>query len=173
MRRREFGYEPWPRATLIGLGVALVVVLIVVVLAATGPGRPAPPRLQPPAPGPVIGRSAPAPSPVPARELRRARHAAARFLRSYLPYLYGRRGARSVKGLAVPARRALTRGRARVTPSQRGRRPRTERLELLAQSARIVLATARVVDGGAASYPLTFSLERHRGRWIVSSLGND
>lgn len=173
MRRHEFGYEPRPRWPLIAVGVVLVFVLVVVLLTTTGSERPAPPRLLPPAPGPVIGRAPPKEALLSPGQMRRARRAAVRFLRSYLPYLYGRRGARSVKGLAEPARRALARGRARVTPAQRRRRPRTEDLQLVAQSGRVVLATARVADGGSASYPLTFSLERRHDRWVVTSLGND
>ena len=102
-----------------------------------------------------------------------ARHVAAAFLRGYLPYLYGRRRAERVPHVSATVRNGLARARARETPVQRSRRPRVVDLRLVAQRPDAVIATATIADGGSAPYPLTFTLVRRGGRWLVNSLGSD
>lgn len=151
--------------------VAVGAALLTVLAGRHGSG-PHEPSAAPPAPDIVTGhRSAPR-DPVSPRELVRARQAARRFLRGYLPYLYSRRARRRVTDATAAVRRSLARGRARVTPTQRRRHPRVAGLSLTAQARGTAVASARIDDGGGA-YAITFTLSRHRGRWSVSDLGSD
>ena len=106
-------------------------------------------------------------------ELGAVRRVAAAFLRGYLPYLYGRRHAERVPHVTATVRKGLARARARETPAQRSRRPRLVDLRVVAQRPDAVIAKAVIADGGAAVYPLTFTLVRRGGRWLVNSLGSD
>ena len=148
---------------------AALLAAISVALVACGGDEPQPQRESPvPAPpAPVVG-GAPAPM-----ELGAARSVAAAFLRGYLPYLYGRSRGERVPHVSATVRKGLARARARETPTQRSRRPRVVDVRLVAQRPDAVIATATIADGGAAPYPLTFTLVRRDGRWLVNSLGSD
>jgi hypothetical protein len=102
-----------------------------------------------------------------------ARAVAQEFLRGYLPYLYGRGSPARVPHVSATVGRGLARARARETLAQRRRRPRVLELRLDAQRGDALIATALVSDGGPAPYPLTFTLVRRGGRWLVNALGSD
>jgi hypothetical protein len=116
--------------------------------------RPVPPR---------AGRS------VSARDLRIASRVARRFLVSYLKFAYGQASGTSVKAVTSGLRSQLIRDRARVTPAERGRRPRVVALEVLGTAPGVVLATALVDDGGITTYPLRVTLRDRRAVWLVSA----
>lgn len=160
-----------------GGALALVVMLAVVALVATvllgGGGQRSPTTVRP-SPGPVvIGPSRSAPAPVSPGELARARASGRAFLRGYLPFLYGRAPASRVTEVSPAIRAAISRGQARPTPEQRRRRPRIVQLVAVGQGPGSVIVTARIDDGGVAAYPVTFTLSRRSGAWIVTDLGND
>lgn len=142
------------------LGLALLVLVAIgaiALLVAPGRNSAGPPpggQALAPAPAPVIGGKRPArpQPPVPAAELARARVVARRFLAGYLPYLYGRRPGRAVKPVTASVAASLRRSRVRVTPAQRRRHPRLVGLTLIGQTPDSVIATARVADGGVATY---------------------
>ena len=153
-------------------GVAVAATTAAIALAGGDEPSPRTPEAMAPASGPVIrgGRGARVTR---TPDLSTARLVARRFLGGYLRFLYGRGSARAVPHASATVREGLARARARVTPAQHGRRPRVVDLELIAQDARVMIATAHVVDGGVATYPLTFSLALRGGRWLVNSLGSD
>ena len=95
------------------------------------------------------------------------------FLGGYLAYLYGRGRAARVPHVSATVRGGLARTRARETPAQRPRRPRTLELKLVVQRDGALIATALVADGGVAPHPLTFTLAHRGERWLVNSLGSD
>lgn len=152
------------------------IVVVAVLLAGCGdrehPTRPPP---VPAAPGPIItGRAPPTASdPLTPAQRRAAKRAVRRFLRGYLPYLYGRAPARRVKPVTPSVAQALASGSARMTPAQRHRHPRVSRLKVTGQTAGSALAAVRVQDGGPAPFQLTLTVERRRGRWVISDLGDD
>jgi len=111
----------------------------------------------------------PAP-PVPAGQLRRARDAAERFLGSYLSFAYGRVRAPAVTPVMPALRNQLVRERAQMTPAERQRHPRVVSLRVVGIMPDFVAAAAAVADGGIATYPLRFTLQRSAGRWSVSSV---
>ena len=140
-----------------------------------------------PSPGTGVRRATPAPRgparqttphpsrqrvapPVPAAQLRRAHDAAERFLRTFLPFAYGRARAPAVTSVTPALRRQLVRERAHVTPAERQRHPRVVSLRLVGIMPGFVAATAAVADGGIAMYPLRFTLQRIAGRWSVSGV---
>jgi hypothetical protein len=108
--------------------------------------------------------------PVPAAQLRRAHDAAERFLRTFLPFAYGRARAPAVTSVTPALRRQLERERAHVTPAERHRHPSVVSLSVVGMTPGFALATAIVADGGIAAYPLRFTLQRSAGRWSVSSV---
>jgi hypothetical protein len=107
-------------------------------------------------------------SPVTAGQLLKARGVADRFLKSYLPFVYGRARAGSVSGVTLALRRALLRERAQVTPAELRRHPRVISLQVVGTTAEVVLATATVEDSGITTYALRFTLEHRAGAWVVS-----
>jgi hypothetical protein len=108
--------------------------------------------------------------PVPAAQLRRAHHAAERFLGSYLSFAYGRASATEVKAVTPELHSQLVRERAQMTPAERQRHPRAVSLRLVGIMPGFVAATAAVADGGIAVYLLRFALQRIDGRWSVSGV---
>jgi hypothetical protein len=117
--------------------------------------RPSPRRLAPP---------------VPADQLRRAHHAAERFLGTYVPFAYGRAGALALSSLTPVLGRRLARDRGQVTPVERRRRPRVVSLRVVGMTPGFVVATAIVDDGGIVAFPLRLTLQASAGRWAVSSV---
>ena len=110
------------------------------------------------------------PPPVPTAAMRDARREAERFLAGYLPFAYGRGSALAVGGVRSALRRQLLRGRARLTPVERRRRPRVVSLQTVGTTPEFVVATAVIDDGGAVTYLLRFTLQGGAGRWAVSSV---
>jgi hypothetical protein len=139
-----------------------------------------------PSPGTGIRRATPAPRgparhttphpsrqrapPVPAAQLRRAHDAAESFLRTFLPFAYGRARAPAITWVTPALRRHLARVRAQITPVERHRHPSVVSLSVVGMTPGFALATAIVADGGIAAYPLRFTLQQGAGRWAVSSV---
>ena len=122
---------------------------------------------------PVVGKARPRRPASSTPRVAGARRAARVFLQGYLPFLYGRAPARRIKNITAHARASLARGHSRPSPARRGRRARDVGLRVVAQSQRTAIATATIDDRSAARYRLTFTLVRHRSRWLVSELGGD
>ena len=95
---------------------------------------------------------------------------AQRFLAGYLPFAYGRGGARAISGISSALRRQLLHKRAELTPVERRRRPRIVSLQTTATTPTFVVATAVIDDGGVTTYRLRFTLEGRAGRWLVSGV---
>jgi hypothetical protein len=164
---------PMPREVVAVLGSAAAAAVIAAAVLGDGQPRPESHAPAPPPAGPVIGEDAHPGGATAAAEPAAARLIAQRFLAGYLRFLYGRGRARDIPHVSSTVRRGLARARVRVTPAQRDRRAEVVDLELVAQGRRELIATARVADGGVASYPLTFTMARRGGRWLVNSLGSD
>ena len=98
-----------------------------------------------------------------------ARRVAGRFLAGYLPFLYGRGPARSIRAVTPGVRRLLIRVRGLVTPVERHRYPRVVSITAVGQ-APAVLATALVADGGVTAYALRITLRSSRSGWLVSGV---
>jgi len=111
----------------------------------------------------------------PKQPSRRLRATASRFLRSYLPYLYGQAPLRTVQGASLELRRRLARERRRVPPAARRRRPRARTLRRggLVQDARAWRVTARVADGDVATYPIELLIANRGGRLVVIQTGGE
>ena len=114
---------------------------------------------------PVLSRPGP---PVSAPDLRIATRVVRGFLVSYLKFAYGGASESSVKGVTPGLRSQLIRERARVTPAERGRRPRVVALEVVGKAPGVALGTALVDDGGVATYSLRITLRGGRAGWLVS-----
>ena len=111
----------------------------------------------------------------PRRPTARLRRTAQRFLRTYLPYLYGQARLRSLERAAAELRRRLARAERRVPPAARRRRPRVRALLLggLVRDARAWRVTARVADGDVAVYPIELLIAERRGRLVVVQTGGE
>jgi hypothetical protein len=166
---------PWARrVVVVVVALLLIGAAITALTIAPQPGTrvrratPAPrgPARQTP-PNPPRQRVAP---PVPAAQLRRAHDEAERFLRTFLPFAYGRARAPAATSVTPALRRQLVRERAHVTPVERHRHPSVVSLSVVGMTPGFALATAIVDDGGIAAYPLRFTLQRSAGRWSVSSV---
>jgi hypothetical protein len=107
---------------------------------------------------------------VPAAQLRRAHDAAERFLRTFLPFAYGRARAPAVTAVTRALRSQLGRERAKITPVERHRHSSVVSLSIVGMTPGFALATAIVDDGGIADYPLRFTLQQGAGRWAVSGV---
>lgn len=126
-----------------------------------------------PAPAPTTasqGRAASPAPPLPAPS-RGAEAAATRFLHGYLPFLYGRGGARGIRGAAPRLLGRLIGTRLRVPPAARERRPRVEALRVHRIAAGRAALTAQIADGDLAGYPIELVLARRAGRWLVVAVG--
>lgn len=129
-----------------------------------------------PSSGPVpeaTGAAPPGPVPHRAAPLARPLATARRFLGGYLPFLYGRGSARAVAAAAPSLRDRLAASRLRVPPAASNRQPRVARLDGRRLTADRVLVTARIADGGPATYPISLTLARRSGRWLVVAVGAD
>jgi hypothetical protein len=164
------------RVVVVVAGLLLVGVAIAAVILAPASGvgvRPVGPRPRTPA------QKAPArPSPppvlpsVPAPQLRRAHDAARQFLGSYLSFAYGR-----ARAPARPRSRQ-SRSRSVISWCESARRRRRRSVSATRAWCRFgwwgsCPASSRrpaVTDGGIATYPLRFTLQRIAGRWSVSSV---
>lgn len=111
----------------------------------------------------------------PRRPTARLRRTAQRFLRTYLPYLYGQARLRSLERAAPELRRRLARAERRVPPAARRRRPRVRALLLggLVRDARAWRVTVRVADGDVAVYPIELLIAERRGRLVVVQTGGE
>ncbi len=109
-------------------------------------------------------------APVSTAAIPQTRRVAQRFLAGYLPFAYGRGGARAVSGISSALRRQLLHKRAELTPVERRRRPRIVSLQTTATTPTFVVATAVIDDGGVTTYRLRFTLEGRAGRWLVSGV---
>jgi hypothetical protein len=123
------------------------------------------PALRAPAREVVLGRAAPA-----NHGLADAREVGRRFLHGYVAFLYGRATADELEGAGSDLRRALRRARVRVPPARAERRPAVVGLRATARAPGVVLVSASVADGDLAAYPITASLQRRAGRWLVTGL---
>lgn len=138
-----------------------------------GHANPSTTAAPPPAPGPIIGTKRGPVDPLSRADRAAAARATRRFLTGYLPFLYGRATAGSVRGTTPSVLRALRRSRARVTPAQRRRHPRVAGLTVTGQTTDSAIATVTIADGGPVPYRQSLTLERRAGRWLIADLGND
>ncbi len=88
---------------------------------------------------------------------------ARRFLRGYLPYLYGQGPARAVQGSTAMLRRRLEIARLRVSPAARKRRPRVVRVTADPLDGGRWHVVATIADGGVAQYPIELLLTTRAG----------
>lgn len=145
----------------------LLAAAALLLLAGDGSLTAPPPALREP-PGPPASQPPPAPA-APPRGAPEA--AAARFLRGYLPFLYGRGGAAAIGAASPRLIERLVRSRVRVSPAARERRPRIVAIGAHRLGPGRVALTARIGDGGVAEYPIALTLARRSGRWLVVSVG--
>ncbi len=164
---------PWARRVVVVVVALLLIGAAITALIAPPPGtgvRRAPvPRGQAQQTTPHPSRQRVAP-PVPAAQLRRAHDAAERFLRTFLPFAYGRARAPAVASVTRALRSQLAREGAQITPVERHRHPSVVSLSVLGVTPGFALATAIVADGGIAAYSLRFTLQQGAGRWAVSGV---
>jgi hypothetical protein len=166
--------RPLREQPLVAAGLVVVVLAVGAVVATTATGRraaPGPTRPVLSTPSPVItrtsGRNNPPPTDMPG-----ARRAARVFLDSYVPVLYGRRRASSVRGVDAHVRASL-RGAAPAPRASADRRPLVTALAARAESARRVLIVATIGDRVGRAYRVVFALTRAPdGAWLVSELAN-
>ena len=169
--RRPAREQPAALAVLALLAVAAIAVVLLLGHH-SGPSRPGP-TVSVASPSPVIGtRRASSPAPVlTAAQLAAARRVARRFLVSYLPVLYGRRPARTVRDADAHVRAALQTA-PRPPRAPRDRRPRFAGLTLKPQSGGSVLAVTTIADHVSAPYQLVFTLAQQPDGWQVTELAN-
>lgn len=159
------------------LAALTAIALLAVVLTAALPHRAhtrSPVARDAPAPGPIIAstRTRTTTRGPSLADVAAARKAAVRFLRSYLPVLYGRRAATEVRGLDAHVAASL-RAAAPVQRASAARRPRVTALQARAQSANRVLMIATIADRVSRPYRVVFAVSRQAtGRWLVSELAN-
>jgi hypothetical protein len=97
--------------------------------------------------------------------------AARRFLRGYLPYLYGRVPASRVLGATRSFVASLPVRAPGVSPAMHARQPRVVALRS-APGLRGRLTVAAVInDGGLVDYPIALILASVDGRLLVSGIG--
>ena len=152
---------------------ALVLVALLIVASALAPSPHRAHRPVPPPAGPARTRrtpAAPGSRTISPGRLVAARRVAGRFLAGYLPFLYGRGPARSIRAVTPGVRRLLIRVRGLVTPVERHRHPRVVSITAVGQAPAAVLATALVADGGVTAYSVRIVLRSRRDGWLVSSV---
>ncbi|HET9162617.1 MAG TPA: hypothetical protein VFN89_04115 [Solirubrobacterales bacterium] len=121
----------------------------------------------------ATGAAPPGPAPHRAAPLAQPLATARRFLGGYLPFLYGRGAVRAIAAAAPSLRDRLAASRLRVPPAASDRHPRVAQIDGRRLAADRVLVTARVADGGPATYPISLTLARRNGRWLVIAEGTD
>jgi hypothetical protein len=126
----------------------------------------------------TANRLLPAPRPAPAAatgepSLSAATGPALRFLHGYLASSYGRGRVQAIRAASRELIAALRRGRPRVPPAARTRRPRIASLQVLSQAPGTAQATATISDGSGVEYPLVFHLDRRASGWTVTRLADD
>jgi hypothetical protein len=99
--------------------------------------------------------------------------AARRFFAGFLPFLYGQGSADSIRAAAPALVDRLASSRRRVPPAAQPRRPRVAQLEGRRLGSGRASVAARIEDGGVAAYPVTLTLARRGGRWLVVAEGMD
>jgi hypothetical protein len=154
------------------LPAAAVVVQLVAASALALSPHPAHRPVAPPA-GPARTRgtpTAPGSRAISPGGLGAARRVAARFLASYLPFLYRRGSARSIDGVTPGLRRRLIGVRGLVTPVERHRRPRVVSLIAVGQTPAAAVATGLIADGGVTTYAVRIMLRLARDGWLVSGV---
>ncbi len=105
-----------------------------------------------------------------ADDVTRAKRAARRFLRRYLPYAYGRSTALKLTAATPELRAQLSREQPRVPTAERRRRARVDLLQ--SESAtRERAELLAVVDDGARRYTVHLQLANTPTGWLVASLG--
>lgn len=109
----------------------------------------------------------------PAAPLARPLAAARRFLNGYLPFVYGHGTAQAIPATAPSLRDRLAASRLRVPPAASKRHPRVVGLDGRRLAAGGTLVTATIADGGPATYPISLTLARLNGRWLVVTEGTD
>jgi hypothetical protein len=154
---------------LLVLGAAAAIVIVTPPAGVRAPSKRPPTRAPSSSSSANAGQKSP-PSRVSNAQLLNARRIAERFLAGYLPFVYGRARAGSVRAITIELRDELIRERAQVTPVERRRHPRVTSLQVAGKTARLVLATVMIEDGGITTYALRFALERRAGGWAVSSV---
>jgi hypothetical protein len=102
-----------------------------------------------------------------------ARNVGARFLRTYVAFVYGHTSAAGLEGATADVRRALRHSRLRVPPARRERAPAIVRLQAVRQAAATVQVAATVDDGDVAPYLVTAFVELRGGRWWVTQVADD
>lgn len=170
--RRPAREQPAALAVLALLAVAAIAVVLLLGHH-SGPSRPAP-AVSVAVSSPVIGtrRASTAQTPaLTATQLAAARRVARRFLVSYLPVLYGRRSARTIRDADAHVRTALQTA-PRPPRAPRDRRPRFTGLTLKPQTGGSVLAITTIADHVSAPYQLVFTLAQQPRGWQVTELAN-
>jgi hypothetical protein len=180
------------RTRLFALTVAVVLIGAAALAVLDGPKQPAAPsaaqtdrepaplRSLPaePAASPAVPAAAPSEEGQPPAALEASRadvtaakRAARRFLAGYLPYSYGRRGARRIANVDARLRRRLLRERPRVPAAERRHRPRLVLLQAHGVAPRAGELVALVSDG-ARRYTVPLELARSRAGWRVTDVGS-
>jgi hypothetical protein len=104
---------------------------------------------------------------------RGAARVARRFLRGYLPFLYGQGSAGPIASASPHLLGRLARSRVRVPPAARRRHPWVVELRSARLGAERASVTATVDDGGVSRYPIELTLARRGGGWLVTAVGAD
>jgi hypothetical protein len=102
-------------------------------------------------------------------DIARARRAARRFLRGYLPYSYGHRRASSIAATTPGLRAQLARERPRVPSAERRRHPRVELLQTDGVNRERAALLALVRDG-KRRYSVGLQLANTPAGWLVTGL---
>jgi hypothetical protein len=97
---------------------------------------------------------------------------ARRFLRGYLPYLYGQGPARAIRGSTDVLRRRLTAARLRVPPAARRRHPRVVRVVADPLDLGRWHVVATVADGGVSRYPIELLITTGAGGVRVAEVSS-
>jgi hypothetical protein len=173
--RRPLRAQPLVAALLVALATTALIALLLAAVRPHAAREPSATTPDVPVPGPIITATPPQTTPRRAAsppDVPAARAAARRFLRSYLPVLYGRRRPASVHGVDAHLAASL-RAAARAPRAPANRQPRVTALQARAQSPARVLMVATIADRIGRPYRIVFALTRQTsGRWLVSELAN-
>jgi hypothetical protein len=103
----------------------------------------------------------------PAGSLEPARQVAARFLGTYVPFLYGHVRANRVLGVSSQLGSRLRQGAGRITPAERSARPRIVRITVESSGPPVSATAIATVLAHDRRYRLTATLEPRNGGWVV------